>query len=126
MISKNLNVLFIVSLSLIYLHGVEEVLTGFQHTDSFMMFGGKVFSISTESFYWFSHLLWWLGAPIMFLIFRNKPIILPLLALFGTVFFIEAHHLIKALLVQSYYPGMITAFLYPIFGVYFYKELMRK
>ena len=126
MISKRLNLLFVVALILIYLHGLEEVLTGFHHVDSFMEFGGRVFNTSPENFYWVSHLLWWLGAPIIFLIFRNKPIILPLLALFGTVFFIEIHHLVKSLLVQSYYPGMITAFLYPIFGVYFYKELIQK
>ena len=126
MTSKRLNLLFISALVLIYLHGLEEVLTGFQHIDSFMEFGGRIFSISTESFYWFSHLLWWLGAPIIFLISRKKPIILPLLALFGIVFFIETHHLVKSLLIQSYYPGMFTAFLYPIFGIYFYKELMRK
>ena len=126
MISKHLNFLFITGLVLMYLHGLEEVLTGFQYTDSFMKFGGDIFNISAVNFYWTSHLLWWIAIPIIFVIFRKKPIILPLLALFGTVFFIEIHHLVKAFLAQSYYPGMITAFFYPIFGIYFYKELMRK
>ena len=126
MTSKRLDPLFLAALILIYLHGLEEVLAGFQHIDSFMEFGGRLFNTSTENFYWFSHLLWWLAVPVIFLIFRKKPIILPLLALFGAVFFIETHHLVKSLLVQSYYPGMITAFLYPIFGIYFYKELIGK
>ena len=126
MTSKRTNLLFLAALTLIYLHGLEEVLTGFQHIDSFMKFGGRVFNVGSENFYWFSHLIWWLAAPIIFLVFRKKPIILPLLALFGTVFFIEIHHLVKALLMQAYYPGMITASIYPIFGIYFYRELIKK
>ncbi len=125
MISKHLNFLFFTALVLIYLHGLEEIFTGFQHVDSFMKFGGDIFNISAVNFYWASHLLWWLAIPIIFVIFKKKSIILPLLALFGTVFFIEIHHLIKALLAQSYYPGMITAFFYPILGIYFYKEVVR-
>ena len=126
MTSKRTNLLFLVALVLVYLHGLEESLTGFQHIDSFMELGGRVFSTSSENFYWFSHFTWWLVVPIIFLVFRKKPIILPLLAVFGSVFFIEIHHLVKALLVQAYYPGMITALIYPIFGVYFYRELIRK
>ena len=126
MVSKQLTILFIIALALIYLHGVEEVLTGFPHGDSFMKFGASFFHTSPENFYWISHIfLWWLPIPIIFLVFRKKAIILPLLALFGLVFVFELHHLIKAVLAQSYYPGMITAFFYPILGVFFYKELLK-
>jgi hypothetical protein len=126
MVSKRLTTLFVLALGLIYLHGVEEVLTGFPRVDSFMKFGASFFNTSSENFYWISHIfLWWLPIPVIFLILRRRTIILPLLALFGLVFVFELHHLVKAALAQSYYPGMITAFFYPILGVFFYKELLR-
>jgi len=126
MISQRLQTIFFISLGLMYLHGLEEVLTNFQSTDSFMAFGANIFTTTPESFYWFSHLLWWIAVPILFLIFRKKSFIFLLLALFGIMFFTEIHHLVKAILTKAYYPGMITAFFYPIVGVYFYKELVRK
>ena len=126
MVSKRLTFLFITALGLIYLHGLEEVLTGFPHVDPFMKFGANFFNTSSEGFYWISHIfLWWLPIPLIFLIFRKTTLILLLLALFGIVFFFEIHHLIKAFVAQSYYPGMITAFFYPILGVFFYKELLK-
>jgi len=126
MISKRLNTIFFLSLGLMYAHGFEEVLTGFQHTDSFVIFGANLFNTTPESVYWVFHILWWSSVPILFFVFRKKSFVFPLLALFGIVFLVETHHLIKAVLVKSYYPGMITAFFYPIAGFFFYRELIRK
>lgn len=125
MITKKLNILFIASLLLIYLHGVEEIITGFQHYDSFMVTGARIFQTSTEIFYWVSHILWWLLLPTLFVLFRNTRVGLYLLVLYGFVFLVELHHPIKALLAQSYYPGMITALFYPIFGFVYWRELFK-
>jgi len=91
-----------------------------------MELGANVFNTSAERFYWFSHFLWWILVPVIFLVLRSKSVILPLLVLFGVVFVFEIHHLIKAVLAQSYYPGMVTAVFYPIVGIFFYKELVRE
>ena len=97
---RKLGIIFLSALLLTYAHGAEEVLTGFQYTDSFIRFGAQLFNTSPEAFYWVSHLSWWVLLPTIFILFRKKSVILPLLALFGLVFFIEIHHVIKALMIQ--------------------------
>jgi len=125
MVSKRLSIIFLLSLGLIYAHGFEEILTGFQHTDSFIVFGASLFNVTPASFYWISHIAWWLSVPILFLVFRGNVLIFPLLALFGLVFLTEVHHLVKFVLAKSYYPGMLTAFFYPSTGFFFYRELLK-
>ncbi|MCH7641529.1 HXXEE domain-containing protein [Patescibacteria group bacterium] len=123
---SKLNKLFLISLVLIYLHGVEEIVTGFQHVDSFMVYFASVFSISTESFYWVSHIIWWVSLPFLYLIFSKTKYSFYLLALYGVVFFTEIHHLVKAILSISYYPGMITAMLYPLFGIFYWRQILNE
>ncbi|HEY4526823.1 MAG TPA: HXXEE domain-containing protein [Candidatus Paceibacterota bacterium] len=122
MITQRLKTIFLISLLIIYIHGFEEIIGGFQHVDTFMMFGANLFSISTEIFYWSSHLIWWLAIPLLYLIFKNKPKILLLLGLYGLVFVVELHHVVKAVQLGSYYPGAITALFYPIIGFFFWRE----
>ncbi|MCH8987069.1 HXXEE domain-containing protein [Patescibacteria group bacterium] len=42
----------------------------------------------------------------------------------GVVLIFELWHIVGALRTMSYYPGMITAFLFPILGFFFWKELL--
>ena len=125
MVSDKLRHLFLLSLLLIYAHGVEEIVNGFQDSDSFMIYGANLFNTTPEIFYWVSHLIWWAFLPILFLLFNKKRLGLILMTLYGFVFFIELHHPIKGLLVGSYYPGMITAMLYPIFGIFYWKQIIK-
>ena len=124
MISNKLKKLFYLSVALIYLHALEEVLTGFPSSDSFMTLGGKVFGTTPGIFYWILHTVWLLGIPLTFILARKSILLLGLMMLFGVVFIFEFHHLIKALLRADYYPGMITAFLYPMVGIFYWKQLL--
>jgi len=72
MIPKQPQILFFITLGLMYAHGLEEILTGFQHTDSFMIFGANLFNTTPEIVYWVFHILLWLSVPILFLVFRKK------------------------------------------------------
>ena len=56
MISKKLQFLFLLSLMLIVIHGIEEQLTGFRHTDSFVIALGSYLRMSPEAFYWAFHI----------------------------------------------------------------------
>lgn len=123
--SNKLKKLFLLSLILIYAHGIEEIINGFQHLDSFMVYGANLFSTTPEIFYWVSHLIWWISLPILFLLLSKKRLGLILLTLYGLVFFVELHHPIKGLLVKGYYPGMITALIYPVFGFFYWKQVIR-
>lgn len=125
MLSKELRKLFIVSLLLIYAHGIEEVINGFQNYDSFMILFAKYFNTTPQFFYWVSHIVWWVSIPLLFILFKSSPLGLPLMTIFGLVFVIELHHVIKGLAIGGYYPGMITALFYPIMGLFFWKQLIQ-
>lgn len=90
-----------------------------------MVYGAKMFNATPEIFYWVSHIIWWTFLPILFFLFNKKPLGLLLLTLYGLVFFIELHHPIKGLLAGSYYPGMFTAVFYPIFGIFYWKQIIK-
>lgn len=124
MISNKLRNLFYLSIALIYFHAMEEILTGFPSSDSFMIIGGKTLGTTPEIFYWVLHTIWLLGVPLIFMLTRKSKLLLYLMALFGIVFIFEFHHLIKALLRANYYPGIITALLYPVVGIFYWKQFL--
>jgi len=117
---------FLFSIPLFIAHGLEEYFTGFYDVDSIFYLAFKLFenmSIFQATFLLFQIMLWVL-LIISYLILMRKWI-LGLLTLLGLVFVFELHHLIKALLFLGYYPGLITAFLFPIAGFFYWKELMK-
>ncbi|GEM_PF-1630171 len=125
MVSKRLKFLLGLSLLLITTHGIEEVLTGFLYKDSFISFFSELAATKGELFYWSFHSMWWLMLIVVYLLILGGRWALIPLSLFGIVFFFEAHHLIKAILAGGYYPGSISAFFYPILGVFYWKEIIK-
>ncbi len=125
MISKNLQLLFVLSLLLIAAHGVEETLTEFRRTDPFVISIANYLGTTPEMFYWIFHIIWWVLLPSVYIFLRKSDVLLPLLTLFSIVFVFELHHVVKAVIANRYYSGMFTALFYPILGVFFYKELIK-
>ncbi|HBQ51305.1 TPA: hypothetical protein DD690_04990 [Candidatus Daviesbacteria bacterium] len=125
MASNKLNSLFLISLLLIYLHGFEEIIGGFPSSDSFIIYGGRYFGTTPENFYWIFHTIYWLLLPILFILFHIKRIGLFLMTLFSFVFIFESHHILKAIIINDYYPGVITAIFYPIIGFFFLRQLIK-
>ncbi len=125
MVSQRLKNIFLLTLIPIYIHGIEEVVTGFPHVDDFMKFGANYFRISPAQFYWDSHIIFWISLPLLYLLFQKKRIALLLFSLFGIFFIVELHHIYKAIYFKSYYPGLLTALIYPLIGVFYYQELLR-
>ncbi|MBA3724813.1 MAG: HXXEE domain-containing protein [Candidatus Levybacteria bacterium] len=125
MISKKLKTITHVALIVIYLHGLEEIITGFYHNDSTMAFLGNYFNASASQFYWVSHVIWWVSLPILFIAVLKIKKLFWLMVVFGSVFFIEIHHVVKALFSMTYYPGMITAIIYPFIGFFYWRELIN-
>ena len=123
MISEKLRKIFYIALVLIYVHVIEELLTGFQHTDSFMIIGGNLIGTIPEGFYWILHTIWLLGVPAIYYFFRKSKNLLPLALLFGLVFFVEFHHLIKGLMRMEYYSGIVTSLAYPVLGFFYWKQI---
>ena len=126
MVSKRLKTILLLTLGIIYLHGLEEVISGFQYDDPWMIWFADFFSTKTEVFYWSFHIMWWLLIPISLLfIFGGRKWTYFLLSLFGLAYFIELHHPIKALVFSRYYPGMITGLLYPVVGIFYWGQLIK-
>ena len=126
-LSGKLKSILFLSLMLIYLHGMEEVLTGFQHNDSIFVQVGDLFLSKIQTAYWTSHVLLWIFLPLaLLLLIGGKFGIKSVLSIFGLIYFFELHHIIKAIYAMEYYPGMVTALLFPSLGILFWKELLRK
>lgn len=126
MISSKLKKIFLLGLILIYAHGIEEIMFGFWEVDSIMMTWNDFLISIPQAVYYASHIAWWLLLIPIALLTMGGRWALWGLALFGIVWFIELHHISGAVFItHTYYPGMITAILYPAVGVFYYRELIQ-
>ncbi|OGG29407.1 hypothetical protein A2971_03910 [Candidatus Gottesmanbacteria bacterium RIFCSPLOWO2_01_FULL_46_21] len=124
MVSSKLKKILLISLLLIYAHGLEEIITGFYPRDRYMIFFSSLFTDVPQATYWISHTMIWFFFFISFLLVIGGRWKFIVLALFGSIFFIELHHSIDALLTNGYYPGMITATFYPVVGIFYWRQLL--
>jgi len=125
MISNKLKRIIVLSIALFYLHGLEEILTGFHIQDPFIEFFSSLFMNVPEAVYYVSHVLWWIFVPVLLLLLLGGKWVYRVLAVFGIVYVLELHHVLKALLASQYYSGMITAFFYPVFGYFYWRTLIH-
>lgn len=125
MISKRLKFLFLLTLLLVAAHGIEEVSTGFLYKDPFISYFSGLFNTKGEVFYWAFHIMWWFMLVVAYLLMLGGRWALIPLTLFGIVYIFEVHHLLKGFEAGGYYPGIISAFFYPIIGFFYWKEIIR-
>ena len=124
--SKKLRYIIFISIFIFILHSVEEYLTGFYNVDSFFnfVFGDSNIFPSLKINFIVFQVIWWLFLLIILsLSFKNKLSSL-FLFLFGLVYIFELHHIIKALVFNIYYPGLITSILFPVLGFFYWRELI--
>lgn len=125
MVSKKLKILTALTILLLYLHAYEEAVTGFPQSDVFFIWIGNAFLNQTTEAYWVSHIIWFVLLAISFLLILGGKWTLRILSIFSLVFIVELHHVIKAIIYQKlYYPGMFTALLFPILGIFYWRELI--
>lgn len=127
MISQKLKNIFVVSILVFIAHGLEEYFNEFYNTDSLFKFFFHYFnemSIPQATFLLFQIMLWLAFIVFAFLIasekWRLRLMILP-----GFIYIGELHHIWKALWSWNYYPGAITALVFPVIAVFYWKELVR-
>lgn len=125
MVSKKLKTIFLISVILFYIHGIEEVMNNFYHVDSFILGIANFFNTIPQAVYWISHTAWWSLLVIVLLFLVGGRWVLHLMAVYGLVLIFESHHLIKALTVSGYYPGVVTALFFPIIAFFFWRELVK-
>lgn len=127
MISKKLKIIFLISIPLFVVHGVEEYFTGFYNVDAWDQSIFQPFmslSVHQAMFATFQ-IMFWLLLAVSFLLVVGGRWQFRLLAVLGIIYVFELHHVFKALLVGGYYPGLITALAFPFIAFFFWKEYLK-
>src|SRR3990167_941357 len=127
MISKKLKTIFYISIPIFITHGLEEIFNGFYNIDwSTKLVIGFLneMSVPQATFIVFQVMIWLTFIVFAFLIasekWRLRLMILP-----GIIYIFEFHHIWKTLESWSYYPGVITAIVFPFIAFFFWKELLK-
>ena len=128
MISQKLKTIFAFSIPLFIAHGIEEFATHFYDTDAWdqAIFGTLFSNLSTHgaTFVTFQ-IMFWLILVVSFLLILNEKWRLRVMFIPGLIYIYELHHLYKAIAVGGYYPGLVTALLFPVIGYMYWKELLK-
>ena len=124
MITTKLKLYFLATALLLVAHMLEEWFSGFHDVFPFMLWLGQQFQTKSGAVFFIFMLMSWLSllASLVFLSEKRKWI-LWMLSVFSIIYVFELHHPVHALLLGRYYPGAITGLLFPILGVFFWKEL---
>jgi len=128
MISSKLKNIFGLSIPLFIAHGLEEYLTSFYNIDPHSLFVFHPFAdmpIHQATFLLFQIMIWLLFG-VAFLLLSGPKWQMRLMILLGLGYVYEMHHIIKALYVGGYYPGLITALGFPVIAFFFWRELRKE
>ncbi|MBI3573805.1 HXXEE domain-containing protein [Candidatus Kaiserbacteria bacterium] len=127
MISTRLKIIFALSIPFFIVHGAEEYLTHFYDIDSsyHFVFGWLASASAYQAMFATFEVMLWILFVVALLLLLGERSRFWLLGIVGIIYVFELHHIIKALLAWSYYPGLITSFAFPIFAFLFWKEWMR-
>ena len=107
MISKRLRKIILLLIVTIYLHGVEEIISGFYKHDWIMQYFSSLFSSIPQAQYYALHITWWLMIGPALLLALGGKLRLYVLTFFGLFFVIELHHSIDAIRAMNYYPVLL-------------------
>ena len=124
--SKKLEYLFLFAVSLFIAHGFEEYWTGFYAIDSQVrfIFGFLESSASLQTIFLVFQITLWILLVAAYFVIKRGWWLRPILILMGFIFIYELHHLYKAIAVGGYYPGLLTALVFPVLGFFYWLELL--
>jgi len=126
MVSSKLLKIIGVSIPLFVAHGLEEYFTGFYLNDpifkfALILFQGMGFN---QGMFLLLQIMILLILVISFTILSKKYWIF--LTLLGLTFVVESHHIIHAVLIRGYYPGLVTSIPLVFLGFLLGKELIKQ
>lgn len=125
MTTKKLKSIFGFSILLFIAHGLEEYFNNFYSIDPQVAFMFKPFlSLASyqTSFLIFQILLW---ALLVIIFFSIKTLPRWIAIIFGIIYVYETYHIIKAIEVGGYYPGLITALAFPVIAFLYWRQLIK-
>jgi len=126
MITSRLKTIFALSIPLFIAHGIEEIMTGMYDVDNqvhFLFSPLANFSSQGATFVVFQVMLWLL-LIVSFLLLLGPKWQFRLLAVVGLLYLYEFSHILGAISVGGYYPGLWTALLFPVVAFFYWKELL--
>ena len=127
MITQKLKKIFLLSIILWIIHGIEELATGFYNVDSQVksMFGFAERLTSIHSAFLVFQIMFWLMLIVSYLLILDPKWHVRLMFIPGLVMVYESYHIYKAIMVGGYYPGLVTALFFPIVAFFLWKELIK-
>lgn len=127
MITQRLKNIFGLSIPLFIAHGLEEYWTGLYSVDSHVkfMFGFAQNMSSLQATFLIFQIMLWLTLIVSYVLMSSNKWAWRLMFIPGIVFIYELHHFYKAFMVGGYYPGLITALLFPVIGYMYWRELLK-
>lgn len=126
MITVKLKEIYLVSVVLFLIHGIEEYLTQFPTIDPIFTGIARHIPIDQNLLFILLQIVWLLFLTAIIIIAPSREkVALRLMVLVGLVFIFELEHLIRAAVSQSYYPGLVTAVLLAIIGFTFWNEFSK-
>lgn len=121
MVSTRLKKIFAISIPVFIAHGLEEYFTGLYNYDAFY----QSFSNPKIAFIIFVLVVANLSIIAFYIFVKKNKWVLGLSILLGLILLFEFIHFYDAIKIGGYYPGLITAFAFPIIGFLLWKELLK-
>lgn len=127
MISNKLRNLFLLSIPLFIIHGLEEYLTKFYDVYPVlnMKWTENIFSSIPQASFLTLQVMWWLLLIVAYILLRRDRGTLYLMTLVGLIYLYELTHILSSIMLQGYTPGFNTALLFPFMAYFYWKELLK-
>jgi len=127
MISKKLKAIFGVSIIAFIVHGLEEYFTGFYDIDPIFGWVFNIFSTMSvpQATFLLFQIMFWLALTVLFIAITSDKWRLRLMVISGLIYILELHHFAQAISREGYSPGLISAFIFPIIGFFYWRELIK-
>lgn len=125
MLPSKLRNLFLLSVPLFIAHGIEEYLMGFSYICPLAQAFGRYFESIPQATFATFQLTWWLLLLVSSLFILGGKWPLRLMVVVGFIYLYEFHHIFEAIVRWGYYPGLFTAFLFPVIAILFWRELFH-
>lgn len=120
MISKKLKVLYLISIIMVFIHGIEEYFTGLYTFDSFY----TSFAHPRLVFVIIILILCNGFLALSYIAIQKGKFSLSFSVVLGVLLLYEFQHIIVSISHRDYTPGLITALSFPVLSILFWKELL--
>jgi len=127
MVSNKLRNIFLISIPLFILHGIEELLTKFYDIYPLLNFKWteNIFQSIPQATFFFFQIMWWLLLIVAYILLKKDRGTIYLMTFVGLIYIYEITHILSAVVTQGYTPGFTTGLVFPFIAFFYWKELLN-